>query len=269
MGRSRYQNERRPTPLKVFNAQPIDTRRKGQVKSQMDRWPEKDLLVLRNKEMENTGRKKWYWARTCDKEATVRYLYHSATAATGWSGKAMLSCNPLIDATWSPKRDLARGPNILRYTTVVKRECKGPPAKSGLKPQTQIRTWHQSGFGYPKNPGAPYRGGCTCAISGVTENISSPPLRPAKSGFRSQIGSCKGYVFGVSRALPPPRCLQSTPKGGAAISSSAKNRAKLFHNGVLNTGNEVAVVIWPGDSLSKAAYHNFASAELLRWLVGL
>ncbi|GFU18733.1 hypothetical protein TNCV_1352831 [Trichonephila clavipes] len=130
-------------------------------------------------------------------------------------------------------------------------ECKGPPAKSGLKPQTQIRTWHQSGFGYPKNPEPPTQEGVHYAISGVTENISSPsPLRPAKSGFRSQIGSCKGYVFGVSRALPPPLRDASNQLRKVELQSrvAPKTAQKLFHNGVLNTGNEVAVVIWPGDS---------------------
>ncbi|GFX55454.1 hypothetical protein TNCV_267421 [Trichonephila clavipes] len=47
MGRSRCQNEENRTTKKVFNAQPIDTRRKGRPNLRWIDGLEKDLLVLR------------------------------------------------------------------------------------------------------------------------------------------------------------------------------------------------------------------------------
>ncbi|GFT10041.1 uncharacterized protein TNCV_1114921 [Trichonephila clavipes] len=46
------------TTKKVFNAQPIDTRRKGRPNIRWINGLEKDLLVLRTRKLENTSRKK-------------------------------------------------------------------------------------------------------------------------------------------------------------------------------------------------------------------
>ncbi|GFT41099.1 uncharacterized protein TNCV_5033951 [Trichonephila clavipes] len=64
MGRSRYQNERRPHHTKkVFNAQPIGTRRKGMPNLRWIDGAEKDLPVLRNRNWRTLAGRRLLWKR--------------------------------------------------------------------------------------------------------------------------------------------------------------------------------------------------------------
>ncbi|GFX84436.1 uncharacterized protein TNCV_1602291 [Trichonephila clavipes] len=67
MGRSRCQNRRDRTTKKVFNAQPIGTRRKGRPNLRWIYDLEKDLLVLRAKIWRTLAGRRLAWKRLLEK----------------------------------------------------------------------------------------------------------------------------------------------------------------------------------------------------------